>query len=236
MNGNRKSKAGQLLLTCEHGGNRIPAAYASRFRGAEAVLASHRGWDPGALPLARLLSRKLGRPLLATTWSRLLVEHNRSPHNPRIWSSYTADLPKQDRERILEHWWRPHREAVEKAVAAGIRDGQVVHVAVHSFTPEINGEVRNADVSVLYDSRRKREGAFCDRWMGILQALDPSLRIRRNYPYLGKADGLTTWLRHEHPQSRYIGVELEVNQARVAEPGWRRLQETIVESLQAALA
>ena len=235
MNGSLKSGVAQLLLTCEHGGNRIPADHASQFRGAEAVLASHRGWDPGALELARLLSRRLDRPLLATTWSRLLVEHNRSPSNPRIWSEFTAALPRSEREKILERWWRPHREAVEKAVAAGVRDGRVVHVAVHSFSPEIHGEVRNADVSMLYDSRRRRERDFCSRWIGELRVLDSALRIRRNYPYLGKADGLTTWLRKRHPQSRYIGIELEINQARVGDTGWKRLQHDLVASLEAAL-
>ena len=36
-------------------------------------------------------------------------------------------------------------------------------------------------------------------------------RIRMNYPYLGKADGFTTSLRHQF-QERYIGIELELNQ------------------------
>ncbi|HSG65523.1 MAG TPA: N-formylglutamate amidohydrolase [Gammaproteobacteria bacterium] len=226
----------QLLLTCEHGGNRIPRAYAHVFRGAEAVLASHRGWDPGTLQLAKLLARRLRRPLYATTWSRLLVEHNRSPSNPRIWSTYTARLPRAERQQILERWWRPHRERVARAVADAAERGRVVHIAVHSFTPELGGEVRNADVSVLYDSRRKQESRFCERWMGLLRDLDPDLRIRYNYPYVGRADGLTTWLRRRYPASRYLGIELEINQARVAGPGWKRLQERIAASLGEAIA
>lgn len=222
-------------MTCEHGGNRIPTAYAYLFRGEQAVLASHCGWDPGALQLARLLARRLHRPLHATTWSRLLVEHNRSPNNPRIWSSFTAGLPREERDKILERWWRPHREAVERAVADAAHRGRVVHVAVHSFTPELNGEVRNADVCVLYDSRRRNERAFCDRWMTLLRELDPEPRIRRNYPYTGMADGLTTSLRRRYPESQYIGVELEINQARVGEPGWKSLQEHLAESLGAAV-
>jgi hypothetical protein len=37
------------------------------------------------------------------------------------------------------------------------------------------------------------------------------LRVRRNYPYLGKADGFTTYLRRHFPVDRYAGVEFEVN-------------------------
>jgi len=197
-----------LLLTCEHGGNRVPREYASLFDGASNVLDSHRGWDAGALPLARLLERELGRPLYSTTWSRLLVEANRSPTNRKIWSQYTADLPHQDRDRILERWWRPHREEVEAATAAAVKRGSVVHVAVHSFTPVMNGEVRNADIGL----------------------------VRRNYPYLGKADGLATALRQRYPQSRYIGVELEINQALVGAPAWKRFQQRVADSLRDALS
>jgi predicted N-formylglutamate amidohydrolase len=219
------------VLTCEHGGNKIPAAYEKLFRGADDVLASHRGWDPGALTLARLLAKRLDRPLLYLTWSRLLVEGNRAAHNPRIWSRFTAPLPKEERESILARYWRPHRTAVEDAVAAAARRGRVVHVAVHSFTPELDGEARNAEVGFLYDSRHKQEAAFCRRWAAILHRLDPQLRLRHNYPYSGASDGLTTWLRKRHAESRYLGVEIEINQALVGARGWRAFQENVAASL-----
>jgi predicted N-formylglutamate amidohydrolase len=232
-----RSSRDEWVLTCEHGGNRIPSAYAHLFRGAGTVLASHRGWDPGALTLARLLARDLHWPLLAVTWSRLFVEANRAPTNPRIWSRFTRDLPKVERERILARWWRPHRESVEAAVAAGVARGRrVVHVAVHSFTPELDGAVRNADIGLLYDSRRKREAQLCRRWAATLHGLDPGLRLRYNYPYNGAADGLTTWLRRHYPESRYIGIELEINQALVDAKGWRSFQKHIATSLRDLVA
>ena len=225
-----------LVLTCEHGGNRIPRPYAHLFRGSARLLASHRGWDRGALQLARLLSHELRRPLLAVPWSRLFVEANRSPGNHRIWSHLTKDLPYEERQQILDRWWRPHREQVESAIADAIARGhRVVHVAVHSFTPELDGEVRNADVGLLYDSRRKQEAAFSRGWATALRGIDPALRVRLNYPYAGAADGLTTWLRRRHPQSRYLGVELEINQAIVGTPRWRRFQQRIAQSLRESI-
>ena len=232
-----RSRRDQLVLTCEHGGNRIPSAYAHLFRGAEEVLASHRGWDPGALTLARLCARTARRPLHAVTWSRLFVEANRAPTNRRIWSSFTQSLPKDERQRILARWWQPHRQTVEDAVGADIADGRrVVHIAVHSFTPVLDGEVRNADIGFLYDSRRKHEAQLCARWASLLHRLDPGLRVRYNYPYSGAADGLTTWLRKRHPQTRYVGVELEINQALVGAKGWRRFQEHVAQSLRELVA
>jgi len=226
-----------LLLTCEHATNRIPRPYAALFRGRSDVLASHRGWDPGALPLARLMARNLRRPLIAASWSRLLVESNRSPHNPRIWSRFTAPLPREERARILDRYFWPHRCRVERAVADAIARGAcVLHVAVHSFTPVLDGERRTSDVSFLYDSKRKREAALCRSWGARLHELAPPLRVRCNYPYLGAADGLPTWLRRRHPATRYLGIELEVNQALLAGPGWRRAGHTLAISLGELLA
>ena len=48
-------------------------------------------------------------------------------------------------------------EDLRAAVAAR---KQVLHVAVHSFTPVLHGERRNADVGLLYDPARPRERAF----------------------------------------------------------------------------
>ena len=217
MSARRSPLRTQLVLSCEHGGKRIPREYAALFRGASALLASHRGWDPGALLVARSLSRRLGRPLHFVTWSRLLVEPNRAPTNPRIWSSRTKVLSRAEREVILERYWWPHRRAVEGAVRNSIALGfRVFHVAVHSFTPELGGVKRNADVGLLYDSRRSHERALCRRWQESLQALAPDLRVRRNYPYQGMADGLPTWLRRRVPERLYAGVELELNQALLA--------------------
>ncbi|MBU2938472.1 hypothetical protein KO494_02870 [Lacinutrix sp. C3R15] len=41
--------------------------------------------------------------------------------------------------------------------------------------------------------------------------LDNTLQVRYNYPYLGKADGFTTYLRKQDYKN-YIGIELEINQ------------------------
>jgi len=226
-----------LVLTCEHADHRVPRRYAPLFAGADAVLESHQGWDPGAARLARLLARRLGPTLLETRWSRLLVDANRSPDNPRIWSRFTRGLSRDERASILDRYWRPHRDDVEAAVAAALGRGErVVHVAVHTFTPVLNGAVRNADVALLYDSTRVREKTFARRWGALLSRHDPALRVRYNYPYRGSTDGLATVLRRRHPATRYLGFELEVNQASAATPAWRSVGVALAASLEEALA
>jgi predicted N-formylglutamate amidohydrolase len=228
-----------IVLTCEHAGNRIPAGLEQHFASpaAQAALDSHRGWDPGALGLGKVMAKRLAVPLLSTPWSRLLVEANRSEHRPKIWSRFTAGLPEEERERILARYWRPHRAEVEAAIRAAIaRSRSVVHVAVHSFTPELDGEVRNADVAFLYDSARRPEAELARRWGERLRAVEPAVRVRNNYPYRGDTDGLPTALRKLHPAARYRGYELEVNQALLAGPDWRRVGAALATTLAEALA
>jgi hypothetical protein len=59
------------------------------------------------------------------------------------------------------------------------------------------------------------------------------LRVRRNYPYAGKADGLTAYLRRLFPGAAYLGVELEVNQQCVRAPrgDWLALRRLLVDTL-----
>jgi predicted N-formylglutamate amidohydrolase len=229
-----RKQSDRLVLTCEHAGNRIPREYASLFRGAKRLLDSHRGWDPGALAMARFLARHFRAPLRSVTWNRLLVDPNRSPSNRRIWSRYTAGLPSGERARILERYWSPHRLSVQEAIHKIMaHHRRAVHIAVHSFAPVFDGERRNADIGLLYDSCRSGEKAFCTRWQEILEDLDPNLRVRRNYPYRGATDGLSTWLRRRFPQRNYVGVELELNQALLAGP--TRVQRLVAESLHSLL-
>jgi predicted N-formylglutamate amidohydrolase len=223
-----------LLVTCEHGGNRIPPEYRHLFAGYASVLASHRGHDPGALTLARELARSLHAPLVASTVSRLLVELNRSPGHPRQWSERTRDLTPLEKERLAERYYDPYRREVQARIEHAIGDGhRVLHVSCHSFTPVLEGVRRRTDIGLLYDPRRTPERALCVRWQHLLRSRIAPLRVRRNYPYRGYDDGLTTFLRRVFPQAAYAGVEIEVNQkhTRGDAASWRSLRRAILGSL-----
>ena len=49
--------AALFLITCEHGGNRVPSPYLRLFDGNRRVLRSDRAFDPGSLPLATRFAR-----------------------------------------------------------------------------------------------------------------------------------------------------------------------------------
>lgn len=225
------------MLSCEHGGNRVPAKWKDVLRPAEALLPTHRGFDAGALELARRLARRLDAPLFAATVTRLLVDLNRHERSRAVFSRWTAELSADLRRELVLRWHRPHRAAVHDACAAAIAGGHaVVHVAVHSFTPVLGGVTRNADVGLLYDPSRARERGFVERWRAELSGRAPALRVRMNYPYRGSSDGLTRWLRTCFSDRRYAGVELELNQALLdSPPRWRTATAAIEASLRAAL-
>ncbi len=201
-----------LVLSCEHAGNRIPAPWQPLFRGQRARLDSHRGYDIGALDCARALARQLGTPLLQADTSRLFVDLNRSPGHPALFSEITRALPETERQRILARHYTPHRERVEAAIADRLARGRrVIHVAVHSFTPRLDGVERRADIALLYDPSRGLEVAASRAWRRALRAGGEYI-VRSNYPYRGVSDGLTRHLRTRFRASRYAGIELELNQ------------------------
>jgi len=227
----------RLVVSCEHGGHDVPARWRCCFRGRVALLRSHRGWDAGALELARGLARRLRAPLVATTTTRLLVDTNRSAGHARRFSEATRGLPVPERARIVAEHWAPHRARVENAVVAASSGALAVHVACHSFTPMLDGVARTVDVGLLFDPRRPPEAALAGAWQAALQQEVPGLRVRRNAPYRGVADGLATSIRRRLGDARYAGIELEVGQALVRGPAarWASVQRALATTLLASL-
>lgn len=201
----------KLILTCEHGGNEIPEQFVDLFSKADEVLNSHRGYDLGALDLFKYF-QKLSDFSIASTNSRLLIELNRSIGKPDLFSEFTQRLSNLEKEEIIKEFYLPYRNAVENHIAEIIGRGEtVLHLSIHTFTPIFNGEVRNADLGLLFDPSIYIEKKICEHLKTELIATSPNLRVKFNYPYLGTADGFTTYLRTKYPDN-YTGIEIEVNQ------------------------
>ena len=227
--------APRLLITCEHGGNRIPAKYRHYFRKHGALLQSHRGYDPGALALARDFAAAFDAELVYSTVSRLLVELNRSPHHPKLFSEITRPFPPGERQQLLQRYYFPYREWVENQIREATEQGaHVLHISCHTFTPSLDGIERCADVGLLYDPRRKPELDFCMAWQRELRSSNPQLAVRRNYPYRGYDDGLTTHLRRRYSDAVYSGIELEVNQSYPLGDAqiWREMRKRLIASFE----
>lgn len=201
----------KLVLTCEHGGNNIPKEFTHYFRNHETVLSTHRGFDLGALDVFKTL-KPLSDFSASNETSRLLIEYNRSLHNNNLFSEFSKELSKAEKELLITDFYLVYRNNVEKHIKNFIDSGEtVLHLSVHSFTPVLNSKTRNCDIGLLFDSRIPSEKQICKNLKEHILKINPNYKVRFNYPYLGKADGFTTYLRTQF-QENYLGIELEINQ------------------------
>lgn len=215
-------KSYQLVITCEHAVNTIPPEYQSVFAHQEALLHSHRGIDIGALGIATNIIRHLHVPFFQAHVSRLLIDNNRSLSHPHCFSEFTKPLSESCKQKIIQKYYQPYRQPIIEFMASHIQNKQaILHLSIHSFTPIMNGHLRKVDIGLLYDARRRIELNLAQNWQTWLQQQDPDLIIRRNYPYMGKTDGLVSHLRTVFPEQLYVGFEIESNQAKVVDVGYQ---------------
>lgn len=201
----------KLVITCEHGGNEIPEGQRHLFLSNTKVLQTHRGFDLGALDLYNQVSPLADFAMYSTT-SRLLIELNRSLHHRNLFSEFSKLLSTSEKEEIITSYYSRYRNTITNVIQKYIEDkNNVVHISVHSFTPILDTIERNCDIGLLYDASLTDEKTFAHQVKTAILQQDATLNIRYNYPYLGKADGFTTYLRKNFSKN-YIGIELEVNQ------------------------
>ncbi|MBI2477667.1 MAG: N-formylglutamate amidohydrolase [Planctomycetia bacterium] len=217
----------EVIITCEHASCDVPPAYKSLFRGQRQVLRSHRGYDPNSIELAVALATRLNCTLLQGSVSRLLVELNRSLGHRALFSEFTRALSESERLELLNNYYVSYRTSVEKEIRSRIRKRRtVLHLSVHTFTPILDGKPRIADVGLLFDPTREQEATLMRIWQRELSKRVPELRTRRNYPYHGRSDGLTTELREKFADPDYLGIEIEVCNSLLPRSAiWKQLAE-----------
>ena len=225
----------KLMLTCEHASNKLPAMFKKAIPAD--VLETHRAYDIGAVQVFRKLV-KFAKPefYCEGKFSRLFVDLNRTITNKAAFSDFYKELAVLSPAAAAKAkaqattYWTEYRDNVEKFVLQNIgpsassgtlrksslslpkrTDVAIVHLGIHSFTPVLNGKVRNTDIGILYDPARPQERAYAQVIKDEIKRLYPSMKVRFNYPYKGTSDGLTTTLRKKFGE-RYVGIEIEINQ------------------------
>lgn len=176
------------LLTCEHGGRRVPAALGALGL-APAAFERHIAWDIGALGVARRLCLRLDAPLLHQRYSRLVVDCNRPPDRPSFIpeESDTTAIPgnrglgEPERRARTAEIWQPFQDAVAEAVTA--RQGLL---AIHSFTPVFRDERRPWHMGFLFAQGRGVALALHAHFCAI-----PGIEAALNEPYRIDADDYT---------------------------------------------
>jgi predicted N-formylglutamate amidohydrolase len=175
-----------ILLICEHASNRLPARYGTLGLGP-AELESHIAWDPGALGVAKELSRLLDAPLIHAAVSRLVLDLNRDPKAPDSITSMSErtvvpgnlDLDPEERARRVRDVYDSFHGAVDAFADGRKSAGQAqAVVSIHSFTPVYRGVPRPWQVGLIFD-RDERFARSVES--GLRQ--DAELSVGMNQPY-----------------------------------------------------
>jgi len=207
------NKKVKLIFSVEHAKNTIPKDFSYLFRGNDEILKSHRGYDIGVLSLAKKISKYFNTQLFYGKYSRLLIDLNRSENHKKIFSEFTDALDRKSKNEIIEKFYVPYRNSVEKKIDYFIkRKYFVIHISFHSFTPVLNGKTRNFDIGLLFDPAREYEYKICSGFKKKFLSINNIVKIYFNKPYRGTTDGFTSYLRKKFKSDFYAGIELEINQ------------------------
>jgi len=199
------------VVTCEHGGHKIPHDFKYLLPAMGEALTTHRGEDIG-VKAAFNQFKAISDFRIINQISRLLIEFNRSLHHPKLFSGFSRNISPKEKKLLIDHYYLPYRNRIEKSVAEFISNNYlVIHLSIHSFTPVLDGLERTTDIGLLYDPKREDEKRFCQLWKDRCKDELHRYKMRMNYPYLGKADGLVTSLRKKFKE-HYLGIEVELNQ------------------------
>lgn len=231
--------ASPFLLLGDHAGNIIPASLGSLGLG-EADLGRHIAWDIGVGGLGPILGDALDAVFVRQTYSRLVVDCNRDPDAgdamPEISDGTVipgnAALTAAARAERIAAIHEPYQAAIAAEIgrrhAAGM---ETAIVALHSFTPSMNGRDRPWQIGVLHGGGNL---AFAHALLDGLQRRGEWI-VGDNEPYA--MDGTDhTIPRHAYPGGLHY-AELEIRQDLLATPGqqadWSR---TLATTLSHALA
>ena len=212
-----------LLVTCEHASNRIPAPLRTSKEDRE-WLSTHWGWDIGARTVCRELIRQTHSIGVFSRFSRLLTDANRAPNHEHLVRcaveghvlSFNSRLTIEEVDRRIERYHAPYHAAVDRTMADRQKHpGEVMLLAVHSFTPQLGTEKRTMDVGVLFDHYEPIALRLRD------EIAAEGLNVVLNEPYSGR-NGLM-YAAHLHGSSHgAVHLELELNQALISTPAEAR--------------
>ena len=212
--------ASPFLLIGDHAGNAVPQQL--RALGVSDIdFDRHIGWDIGIGTLGAMLAERIDAVFVRQTYSRLVIDCNRSAAQPDAIAEVSdgtpvpgnRDLSDADRARRFAEIHEPYQAAIgaelSRRDAAGLA---TTLVALHSFTPSMRGQDRPWHIGILHDGGDTR---FAQAMLDVLRA-EPDLVVGDNEPY--RMDQIDyTIPRHAYPRSRPY-AEIEIRQDLLATP------------------
>lgn len=212
-----------MVVTCEHASARIPRPL--RTSAADRRwLDSHWALDIGAASVARELVRRTESIGILARFSRLVCDANR-PIDADFWIreqienhalSFNDALTDAERARRRDTYWESYHDTVDQQLAHALDSGSdVLLLAVHSFTPELEDEKRDMELGILFD----RYDAVAKRLAGLLR--DADFRTALNEPYSGLSGMIFAAQRHGTMHG-VVYLEIEIRQDLIPTPAAAR--------------
>ena len=208
----------RFVLVADHAGNAIPRALGDLGLG-EHDRARHIAWDIGIAGVAEALAARLDAPLVRQRYSRLVIDCNRDPTRTDAIPEASdgsaivgnAGLGESVRAARVGAIHAPYHAAIGQALR-GQRQPAIV-VALHSFTPVMNGVARPWHAGVLHDQGNTR---FSNAVLNGLRArlTEP---VGDNEPYA--MDGIDFTVPHHCYAAERMYAELEVRQDLISDRG-----------------
>ncbi len=203
-----------FFLTCEHAGHVIPKRLGTLGVGPE-DLERHITYDIGAAAVARSLSQRLDAHLVLQTYSRLVVDCNRSPDAEDFIVTVSEDtqipgnheVTEQQAKARADEIFHPYHDTITAALDEREASERItVLVAVHSCTPIFHGVSRPWHVGVLHE----HDPRFAMILLDLLEG-EGHLCVGDNQPYYMTSD--KDYAVPVHGQNRGLPhVELEIRQ------------------------
>lgn len=200
-----------ILLVCDHASYRFPKSLGDMGLDPFARRC-HLAIDIGAGRLTESLADSLGVTAVLQNYSRLVVDCNRQLMDPGAFLEYgdgilvpgNRNLHAADKELRADTLYWPYHRAIEEQIERLSSAGPApAFIAIHSFTPVLNGESRAFQIGVLWDKDERLRHLFLE---GFREA---GYYVGDNEPYSGKAPQDFTIDHHAEPIGLpHIGIEI----------------------------
>lgn len=212
---------GPVLFVSDHDANTVPAAL-DRLGLPDEELGRHIGYDPGVARIANRLTARFDAPLIATGYSRLVVDCNRVPYIPGSIPSVSDGTPvpgNRDldgdamRARYAE-LFDPYHTAIAGHLDR-VSASPPLLVALHSFTPKlrVGGGDRPWHIGFLWGTDDRATA----RMIELFAARNPDVIVGTNQPYSGGTPGGYTVPVHAERRGLH-NLTLEFRQDLVTDP------------------
>lgn len=208
-----------FILVSDHAGRQVPKNLGNLGVGA-ADWERHIAWDIGIHGVGLKLHERLGATLIEQTYSRLVIDCNRSPgHKTSIPDcSDGTDIPENMkataacrslREAEILH---PYHDQISTELNARLATGEdLALIALHSFTPCMNGITRPWHAGILH-----HKDTLSARLMIDLLRAEGDLCVGDNEPYVLTATSDYTVPRHAEANDLPY-LEIEIRQDLIAD-------------------